>query len=592
MNASIKRLFTLFVLAQVGFAAASGAETLLPLPDGKSPETVAAMWAGYDPTREPLEIEIAKEWEEDGVVLRAVRYCIGTFKGKKSWMGAYYGFPKGGRDLPGLVQVHGGGGAASKDECLDNARRGYATLSLNWRADDRYITKGHLPASAQTDWGAVDGSQSREARGIEPDNDKKYDPVPSGRNEGYFLRTLAARRALTFLERQPEVDGNRLGIYGHSMGGVITIETAAIDPRVKVAVPSCAPPIDRDDSLVARTGNAAGYVGLLTCPVLFLSPANDFHGQIRDIEWILDHLPSREWRLARSEHLNHKHNNSSLAAMYLWLDAHLKNSFVYPESPKIAMDLKTKDGRPLVTITPDASRTVEFVDVFYSRDAKFSVYPDMERRVWKFAKALQADGGYVAHLDLFGLEEPLWVYANVHYKLDQAPDSYRFPKPADTLTVSSRLIVKTGGELQAAGAKATLKPTNIIESFGDDWEKEWIFPRGGTWPMESWKLNDQQVPMPANGKLVLELASEKPNRLKVRVGAYSGDFALQGGNVPEVIEVYPLGDAQNKTEGTAADKKGSSRLNLVLGPSGGKWNGAPPEFRSIHWEKGPAGAAE
>ena len=53
--------------------------------------------------------EKLKEWEEDGVVLRIVRYRIGIFKGQKAMMAAAYGYPKGERDLPGLVQIHGGG---------------------------------------------------------------------------------------------------------------------------------------------------------------------------------------------------------------------------------------------------------------------------------------------------------------------------------------------------------------------------------------------------------------------------------------------------------------------------------------------------
>ena len=65
--------------------------------------------AGFDPRVEPLETEILKEWTQDGVVLRVLRYRIGIFKRQKAWMAGVYGFPKGRKDLPGLLQIHGGG---------------------------------------------------------------------------------------------------------------------------------------------------------------------------------------------------------------------------------------------------------------------------------------------------------------------------------------------------------------------------------------------------------------------------------------------------------------------------------------------------
>ena len=96
-------LLTLAALGALTLQRAALAESLPPLEDGKSPQTLDEVWAGYDPTAEPIEAEICKEWEEDGTVLRAVRYCIGTFKGQKSWMAALYGFSAGQENLPAIV---------------------------------------------------------------------------------------------------------------------------------------------------------------------------------------------------------------------------------------------------------------------------------------------------------------------------------------------------------------------------------------------------------------------------------------------------------------------------------------------------------
>ncbi|MCE9631901.1 MAG: acetylxylan esterase [Planctomycetia bacterium] len=70
-------------------------------------------------------------------------------------------------------------------------------------------------------------------------DDYTLDPVESPRNSNWFIVVLAARRGITFLKQQPEVDPERIGVYGLSMGGKLTTNVAAIDKRVKAAVPSC-----------------------------------------------------------------------------------------------------------------------------------------------------------------------------------------------------------------------------------------------------------------------------------------------------------------------------------------------------------------
>jgi dipeptidyl aminopeptidase/acylaminoacyl peptidase len=51
-----------------------------------------------------------------------------------------------------------------------------------------------------------------------------------------YGRVLDSQAALTFLGAQDTVDDDRLGIYGTSYGGATVVWTAAVDPRVKVAV--------------------------------------------------------------------------------------------------------------------------------------------------------------------------------------------------------------------------------------------------------------------------------------------------------------------------------------------------------------------
>lgn len=599
------------LLGALAFAGAARAqvplpESLPPLPDGKSPQTIQAVWAGYNPEAEPLDVEVAEEWEQDGVVMRLLRYRIGVFKGHKAMMAAFYGFPKRGKHLPGLVEVSGGGQAANPACCLTAAQHGYACISLNWRAEhfpsyvgSAYQTGG-WPAIAlavesaidhgfQTDWGAVCGKQIDAAGGINP-GPLKYDNVPSGRNEGYFWRVLAARRALTFLEKQPEVDGNQLGIYGHSMGGVITIETAAIDPRVKAAAPSCAPPLTlKPDSLEGRTADALAYVPLLTCPTLFMDPANDFHGKIENIERIVATMPGKDWRLDRSPFLNHRATDEDLADLPLWFDAHLKGNFTFPATPAIAMQLHGTDGRPLVAVTPDTQRAITAVDVYFSREPENNDVLGMKKRDWHYAQAHRDGKVWRAALDLDGIDRPLLVYADVHYKLDHPigwHSNYFGPgDPSPTMHVASRLLVYTSAPLADAKvvAKATAGP--VIETFRGDWHKRWYTFGNDQWPIRTCFLNDTHLrPVPLS-KLVLQLISAQPNKLVIGLNGYSAEVALKGGGQPETVVLYPY-DLHDQKSGHAlfhwADAIGDDN-ELSIGP-GDKWAGPLPTFRQLRWE--------
>jgi dienelactone hydrolase len=52
-------------------------------------------------------------------------------------------------------------------------------------------------------------------------------------------RIWDAKRALDYLVSRPEVDGGRVGCTGCSGGGTITTYISALDPRIRVAAPSC-----------------------------------------------------------------------------------------------------------------------------------------------------------------------------------------------------------------------------------------------------------------------------------------------------------------------------------------------------------------
>jgi hypothetical protein len=394
-------------------------ETFPPLDGNNPPQNIEELWKHFDPRMEPLDIEILKEWEEEDVIMRVLRYRIGIFKGKKAMMAAIYGFPKNGKNLPGLVQIHGGGQYADYRAVLTNAKRGYATVSISWagriNAPDYKVDPSvvklfweedttNADYKITTDWGAVDGYH---APCRNPENNFNgvsaalwtLDPIESPRNNPWFLAAVGARRALTFLEQQPEVNPDKLGVYGHSMGGKLTVLTA-IDPRVKAAAPSCGgiSNNDNENDLYQKSIADDVYLKEITCPTIFLSPSNDFHGHLQDIPKAIELMKTDHWRVVSAPHHSHQDHGNFEVPGLLWFDQYLKGTFMYPETPTTELELKTKRG------IPDPSKQILEVDIYYTQQGEnVGDISDREHRInrfWHHAKAIKKENTWSANLGL------------------------------------------------------------------------------------------------------------------------------------------------------------------------------------------------
>jgi len=617
-------ILVVVVLCVLG-CASFAQETLTPLQDGRAPQTHAELWAGYDPRAEPLDVEVLKKWEEDGVLLKVLRYRIGIFKGQKAMMAAVYGYPKGGRNLPGLVQIHGGGQYADYRAPLTNAKRGYATISISWAgrinapgykvtpAEVKLFWEGKTDDPAHkvtTDWGPLDGYH---APCRNPKNsftrmapaEWTLDSVESPRNNPWFLCTLGARRALTFLEQQPEVDATRLGVYGHSMGGKLTTATAGADARVKAAVPSCGGISDRINAaeLYRATINDDVALKNISCPILFQSPANDFHGRIDDLQTAVTEIQSKDWRVTCAPHHNHQDTNHYEVASQLWFDQQLKGSFRFPTTPQIAVNLKTKHGVPTVRVTPDQSRPVLAVEVYYTRRGQMDGQKDdrenTKSRFWHYAEATKHREHWSASLPLSSTDKPLWVYANVTYPLDEpvayAGYYYRVGS-SEAFNLSSLMFVAAADELKAAGVQPKRGPSLMIETFAGDWEKQWFTYSPNDWGRKTHKVYDELWKAPADARLAFDVRTQQANKLVIGIDSYAAEVELSGGSDWQPI-VLSLADFKNATSVTLVDwkeirelrlgatdtlrqKVGEKNKSLKLGAA---WKGPNPEFRNLRW---------
>ena len=75
------------------------------------------------------------------------------------------------------------------------------------------------------------------------------------------LMLLDASRAVDYLETRAEVDPRRIGVMGHSQGGILTNGVLGLEPRFRVGVASCGYGIFRTDALFERwAGTNSAYL--------------------------------------------------------------------------------------------------------------------------------------------------------------------------------------------------------------------------------------------------------------------------------------------------------------------------------------------
>tara|TARA_E500000331_G_scaffold243357_1_gene233736 strand:- start:229 stop:2112 length:1884 start_codon:yes stop_codon:yes gene_type:complete len=394
------------------------------------PESAVALWEDYDPRHEPLNIEVVQEWENDGVVTRYVTFTVGTFKGKESRIAGYYCLPAGKAKLPAFVWAHGGGQRADRRRGEYFARQGYASIDINWLG--RPLEDG---IDINTDWGNVDPTQGPRfygkalrqgwKRSLLPD-EYTIDTVSSPRNSNWFLLAVAARRGITFLEQQPEVNADRIGLSGFSMGGMITA-LAAIDSRLKAVVPFVGGTgfkyVDfpggiegsslrghfQNLELYKATIDASAYWPFVRCPVCFISSTNDFHSVFDRIYQSMALVPHSDWRVSTNLHQNHGPGPEQWVMLNLWFDQYLKEIDQHiPVTPPSTFSVS--DGIASFSVTPDDQDRLVATEIYFSYD------PNPRTRFWERAQARQDGKTWSVTVPVFE-DLPLFVFALCRYKI-------------------------------------------------------------------------------------------------------------------------------------------------------------------------------
>ena len=200
-------------------------------PIGEEAFQVLTQFFDYD-TRVPLEPRIVEKKDQDDTLREKI-----IFRGVRGFLvPGYLEMPKKGKQpFPLVLLLHGWSG--EKD---------------NWWKDDNYTSGGNVRKALLEEGYAVFAidAQAHGDRIAENDyalpNNLSEEGVPTHHN--YFSLTeivtqtvVDYRRGLDYLDSRAEVDKNRVGMIGYSMGGAQTFLLTAVDPRIRVSV-ACVPP--------------------------------------------------------------------------------------------------------------------------------------------------------------------------------------------------------------------------------------------------------------------------------------------------------------------------------------------------------------
>ncbi len=586
---------------------------VLAADEPKAPATVKELWADFDPRKDALDATIVREWEKDGIVYRYFTFHIGNFKDKPARMAGFFGFAKGAKKLPGLLHLHGGGQRAFLHEVEFYAKRGYACLSINWGGREMENAQADDP---NTDWGAIDPTQKNVPgyANLKP-GDKYLDPFESPRNNNWYLLTLGARRGLTFLEQQPEVDADRLGVYGHSMGGNLTVYVAGTDSRVKAAAPSVGgsgfrtepspllPQVkmetpNGDVKLFNGTIGFESYAPHITAPLLWLGSTNDFHGIMDDTYRTGELIPHQNVRYSFTPHMNHRFTPEFAVTRPLWFDQYLKSSFKFPKTPDSKLILTTDDHVPELQVTPDSSQAVANVHIYYAVD------PDPRARFWRSTEAKKTgDNLWTDKLPILAVDQPLFAFANVAYGLKKQ-ESEPYARQTERYALSSMLHTAAPKEMAMSGVIATDQPASLIDDFSHGWQDWYLLEAGNPhhWEFSTRKLADPKWQGKAGQRLTLDVEIEKPNELVILLTenffrSYRGKsqefvavLKLNGGPATQTISLEPK-DFKTSDGETLSSWKHVDVLTLrAYYEKGGKllgtkaWAGGQPKFRKLWWQ--------
>lgn len=356
--------------------------------------TIDELWADFDPSRDPLEVEVFRTDLEDGGKIRIewIYFTGQTVEGEKTRVFAYRGAPVEGERLPGVLHIHGGGQTANIEWPRYWARRGFACVSFDFCGDTNLPQLGpEYRREHFTRWGKVQANMMQIGGGGQMEQGPRRNP--------WHQWVRMARRSITLLESEPRVDRSRIGAFGISVGGTMTWMVAGVDSRVKAAVPiygngweSYRHPLDGPQDqpdeakiLWRRLIAPEAHAPRITCPILFLSATNDGHGRIDAAGRTLELVRSEVKRELYTVGYDHHIEPAEGRCLELWMRRHLSGEGApWPGVPTV----EAWDGPvPSLVVASDRPGSVTGVDIHYCLNNRLPM-----SRFWQRAEGVHRAG--------------------------------------------------------------------------------------------------------------------------------------------------------------------------------------------------------
>jgi len=380
---------------------------------------------------------------------------------------------------------------------------------------------------------------------------------------------------------------------------------------LKVASPSCGGLSNNKTTRELYNKSLSDVVNLeqITCPLFFMAPANDFHGNIADLPAAVELIQSPDFRVSSAPHHNHQDAGEFMASSYLFLDHYLQGKPALPETPVLELKVLSNQS-PSATVKVDTSRPIKSVDVFYTQQGvPSSIVNDAHNPRFKFwqhqSVELQGSEGQV-ELPIMNASAPLWAYVNVEYEAPETVEStnyYYAPFTSDTMVVSSVLTILTSEDIKELAPLASLKPSLVVESFGESWKQDWFtYDPANYWSYKTNKLYSPLYQAPNdNAKLSLALVSKEANTLALRIDQHVAEYKLEGS---EEVQTVTLSCRDFKNAAKEPMKSWKSIRQLELAPiinissrfnhngivsterlrvGSQNWKGEEPAFQELKW---------
>ncbi len=501
--------------------AAPAVETLTP------PE----VWKDYDPDKGAFDEEIVKLWDRDGVHVKDF-YVSAYVGGEKIRMFCQFAVKKGEKQQPAILNLHGWTASSSIDWEL--VGRGYAVFSFDYTGE--HDQREHYTKYPET---------MKHGNSYMKLNTNL--PHPDVRATSDYLWDALARRALSCMAAQPEVDKDRMGAAGYSYGGTL-IWSLGMDKRLKAVCsshgvgwnrfhrgkvhrfdikPSDIEPTEEELAYIVGISPEA-HAPYVHCPVLFLNGSNDHHGNQDRSYQTLNALPDgTPW--ATAQQVRGHHNTDEVRHIKtIWMDKWVRgHDIAWPENPKSAVTIGP-DGVPRFVLTPDSPEEVESVEIYYALKEPYNTC-----RNWRDTQSAGKGGVWTASMPVIDTETYLYAYANVRYKSTIVLSSnFEAVVPArigDAVATDKRSSTMYRGS-DGAGCWASA----VIETIGPDGLKGFRPSRDTVWTDQP---NDPKWQAPEDSKLRFKVFSREPATLTIKAEHYSTEVAIEGADQWQTVDV-------------------------------------------------------